>query len=59
MEKIFQIQAEIYGEENIRRAIADFSDIADIIYENDTLKISAENAEEIDEISHEFMNYSI
>lgn len=59
MEKIFEISTEIYSENAIRQAIVDFEEVAEIIFENQTLKIFGENEAEIDEVFHEFMNYLI
>jgi len=53
----YTISSEIYPLEKIQQAIADFSDIAEIIYKQDFLTIWGESSDEIQEVFHEFMNY--
>ncbi len=57
MEKQFKVQSDIYDISLIQEAISDFSDVADISYNNDVLNISWETKEDIDEVFNEFMNY--
>jgi len=53
----YQISSEIYIFEKLQQAILDFADVAEIIYKQDTLTISGDSQDEIQEVFHEFMNY--
>lgn len=55
----FKISFEIYNQDSVIQAIGDFSEVPGIFLESETLKISWESEEEIQEIFWEFMNYVI
>lgn len=55
--KNFKIDSEIYGQEVIERAIADFSDIAPISFQDWELEVTSWG--DMDEIFREFINYCI
>jgi len=59
MEKQYEIDSEIYSQNNVMETISDFSEVSDISYNNWKLNIVWDNESEIEEIFNEFMNYLI
>ena len=57
LEKEFQISSDIYDITTIQEGIVDFSDVAEIVFQNEKLSITWENEDEIQEVFYEFMNY--
>lgn len=55
--KKFNINTSIYNEESIIEAINDYSEIANITYQNWIIEIESIN--QIDNVFNEFMNYII
>lgn len=59
MNKIFEINLEIYPESIIKQAILDFQGVAKINLNGNKLDIIWETEDEIDEVFNEFSNYII
>lgn len=59
MKKEFPIDFEIYSESILKEVILDFSEIAKIELEKNSLIIEWKTIEEINEFFNEFMNYVI
>jgi len=59
MKKEFKIDFEIYSEDVLKEAIADFEEVANIELGNSLLKIEWDSDEEIEEVFNELMNYII
>ena len=59
MEKQYEIDSEIYSQNNVMETISDFSEVSDISYNNWKLNIVWDNESEIEEVFNEFMNYLI
>lgn len=59
MEKVFNVNSEIYSEDKIVQAISDFEEVASISFEDNLLMVKWNNQEEIDEFFNEFMNYLV
>ncbi len=59
MNEIFEIDTDIYNSDFIIQSMDDFSEYANIEYNNWELKIFWENKWDILEIYNEFMNYVI
>lgn len=59
MEKQIKISSDVYEVEKIQQAISEFSDVAQIIFNNEVLTVSWESEDDIEEIFGELMNYVI
>ena len=59
MIKEYKVDKKIYSTKIVKQVIKDFSEVANMSYENDILKIQWDNEYEIEEIFNEFMNYCI
>ncbi len=57
MNQSFTIDDTIYSREDILSAIEDYQEVTSISFEENTLTISWDSDEEIQEIFLEFMNY--
>lgn len=55
----YTLDTDIYPIDIILQAIEDFSELADMSIDKNTLSISADTPTEIAEIFHEYMNYCI
>jgi len=59
MIKEFKISTEIYSDNVVKSAIADFEEVSSIVFENNNIKITWDSDNEIDEIFNELMNYIV
>lgn len=55
----FKVSPDIYPQEALDTAIADFAEVANISYKKGEVTIEHEEEAEIDAIFNEFMNYTL
>lgn len=59
MKENFEIDTSIYGFDFLSQSIRDFSEYSDIVLNWNTLTISWDTKEEIEEVFNELMNYCV